>query len=236
MDLSFLNSVNTQPFIRNVTQDTTTQAASLRPLFAAFLLQENTNEISNSMMGTSIGRNQDLFMNPSLRDRYLFLQMQQSSVSDQASQVQSRTSKGDKVHSQEHQYSKPLNSSAPFASFIEAAAKKYNVDSKLIYAVIKHESNFNPSARSHVGATGLMQLMPATARMLKVDNMLDPKQNIEGGTKYLRQMLDKYKGDVKLALAAYNAGPGNVDRYNGIPPFKETQNYVPKVYNTYLNA
>lgn len=130
-----------------------------------------------------------------------------------------------------------LNSKASRNENIDAivneAAQQYNVPSKLIQAVIKQESNFNSGAVSQSGASGLMQLMPETANSLGVDDPFDPKQNIFAGTKYLKQMLDKYDGDVKLALAAYNAGPGNVDKFGGIPPFKETIHYVKNITNSF---
>lgn len=111
----------------------------------------------------------------------------------------------------------------------EMAAEKYNIPLNLLKSVAKAESNFNPTAVSKAGAQGIMQLMPATARGLGVTDSFDPEQNVMGGAKYLRQMLDRFDGDIELSLAAYNAGPGNVLKYGGIPPFAETQNYVTKV-------
>jgi soluble lytic murein transglycosylase-like protein len=125
--------------------------------------------------------------------------------------------------------------SGDFSSLINQAAQKYNVNPALVQAVVKAESNFNPNAVSSAGALGLMQLMPATANGLGVDNPLDPAQNIDGGVRYISQLLKHYDGDVRLAVAAYNAGPGAVDRYNGIPPYQETQTYVNRVLG-YFNS
>lgn len=116
---------------------------------------------------------------------------------------------------------------------VSDSAQKYNLPPALIMAVIKQESGFNPNAVSHCGAQGCMQLMPGTARMMGVTDSFDVSQNIDGGSKYLRQMLDRFNGDVRLALAAYNAGPGNVEKAGGIPRIPETQNYVPSVLAHY---
>ena len=116
---------------------------------------------------------------------------------------------------------------------IERAARKYGVESELVKAVATAESNLNQQAMSQVGAIGVMQLMPETAESLGVDPY-DEKQNIEGGAHYIRQMLDKFNGNVKYAVAAYNAGPGAVQKYGGIPPYSETQNYVGRVLDFYV--
>lgn len=119
-------------------------------------------------------------------------------------------------------------------SMISNIARKHGVDEKLVNAVIRQESGFNPKAKSHCGAMGLMQLMPATAKGLGVTDPYNPAQNVEGGVRYLKNLLGKYNGNVILALAAYNAGSGAVDKYDGVPPYPETQNYVKKILANYL--
>ncbi len=120
-----------------------------------------------------------------------------------------------------------------YTDIINQAADQYNLPSGLIASIIQHESNFKSDTVSRAGAQGLMQLMPGTAKFLGVTDSFDPAQNIKGGARYLRQMLDQFNGNIEHALAAYNAGPGNVRKYGGIPPFKETQSYVQKVLNTF---
>jgi soluble lytic murein transglycosylase-like protein len=117
----------------------------------------------------------------------------------------------------------------PYGNLIRAAAEKHGVDEKLITHVIAVESNFNPRAVSHKRALGLMQLLPVTAARFSVANAFDPAQNIEAGTRYLKELLDRYSGNLPLALAAYNAGPEMVERYRGVPPFPETQKYVRQI-------
>ena len=120
-----------------------------------------------------------------------------------------------------------------FDTYIAEAAEKYQIPAAFIRAVIKIESNFNPRAVSRVGAMGLMQLMPETARHMQVDDPFDPRQNIMGGTRYLRRLSDRYDGDINLVLSGYHAGPGNVEKAGGIP-FEKTQQYVRNVYGWYL--
>ena len=127
-----------------------------------------------------------------------------------------------------------LNRVEEFEDLINSASKKFNVDKKLIKSVILTESAGRVNAKSKADAKGLMQLIDSTASDMGVNNPWNPKENIFGGTKYLSKLLDDFNGDTDLALAAYNAGPGNVKKYNGIPPFKETQNYIKRV-NNYLN-
>jgi soluble lytic murein transglycosylase-like protein len=124
---------------------------------------------------------------------------------------------------------------ADVAKMVDDAAKANHIDPLLIHSVIQVESNYNPFAVSSAGARGLMQLMPETARRLGVTDSFDPRQNIEAGVKYLKQLKDQYQDD-KLALAAYNAGPGSVQKYKAVPPYPETRDYVQRVGERYVEA
>jgi hypothetical protein len=121
----------------------------------------------------------------------------------------------------------------PIKSLIAGAAWRYRLDADFVTSVVKAESAFNPAAISPKGARGLMQLMPLTAAKLGVEDSLDPAANVEAGTRYLRQLLDRYDGDAVKALAAYNAGPERVEQYGGIPPYRETRDYVARIIGDY---
>jgi soluble lytic murein transglycosylase-like protein len=128
---------------------------------------------------------------------------------------------------------KPALADIPYAEFISAAAQHHGVDADLIVSVITAESKFNPKAVSRKNARGLMQLLPETATRLGVKNIFDPQENIEAGTRYLRELLDRYHDDLALTLAAYNAGPQRVEQYKTVPPYRETISYVLRVQKTY---
>lgn len=147
----------------------------------------------------------------------------------------SRTGQSEDVTFRSVFQSKINSGSESMDAIFDEAAAKYNISVDLVKAVAKAESGFNPNAVSKAGAIGVMQLMPATARSLGVSNPYDARQNIMGGAKYLKENLDRFNGNVSLALAAYNAGPNSVQKYGGIPPYKETQNYV-KTVTSYMNG
>ncbi|TCS84208.1 transglycosylase-like protein with SLT domain [Tepidibacillus fermentans] len=206
---------------------------SSKYLFMQSLLQAQLNaKRMKELNGSSIDQTESLF--DDLFNQALLKELESPEQGIQDIQELSNLSAGFFNTSIPPVFQDESSTSGDFQDIIQEMAGKYGVPVKLVQSVIRAESNFNANAVSKAGAIGLMQLMPRTAQSLGVQDPFNPRENIEGGVKYLRQMLDKYQ-DIPTALAAYNAGPGNVERYNGIPPFKETQNYVQKVLG-YMNA
>lgn len=157
-------------------------------------------------------------------EKLLATKMKESETSYSSSTASSGHVKGGNISSK----------AADYDPIVKEASQKYGVDEKFIKAIIQQESGFNPNATSAVGAMGMMQLMPGTAKDLGVRNAYDARDNIMGGVKYIKQQLDRFGGDKRKALAAYNAGPGAVMKFGGIPPYRETQNYVKSIMGNYV--
>lgn len=170
------------------------------------------------------------FGSDSVKSNQDFQKILDANMSDSSPKVQNTPFSG-KIFSSD--LTPSSNGNADIDALIEQYSSKNGLDSSFVKAVIKQESGFQTKVTSHCGAMGLMQLMPATASSLGVKDAYDPEQNIAGGTKYLKGLLDRFGGDKSLALAAYNAGPNAVAKYNGIPPYKETQNYVKNIMSMY---
>jgi Transglycosylase SLT domain len=176
-------------------------------------------KLSRVMPGSLVSRQIVLF-----DDHWLPVESEQPAPSGQPGLFRREMGKiHDVIHTQF------LANAVPFGDIIHEKARKYDVDPALVAAVIETESRFHPRARSRVGARGLMQLMPKTGRWMGAQNLNDPDQNIDAGVKYLKYLQHRFDGNLNKAIAAYNAGEGNVRRYNGVPPFRETRSYVNKV-------
>lgn len=197
------------------------------PLDTLYPAKNNATQNFEKVMANSLGVNfGSLLTNPSARNVNAEILPNGANFNELTNAIQAQTSA---PSIREAKASKPQ-----ILNIVSQISKKYDIDEKLVKAVIKQESGFNSKAKSKAGAMGLMQLMPATAKHLGVKDPYNPIQNVEGGVKYLKSMINKYHGNIILALAAYNAGSGAVDKYGAVPPYTETQNYVKNILANYL--
>lgn len=192
-------------------------------------LMEVSNQLSKFGLGTGIA---NIIYEELTGEKLMHLEVVAPKKITQRKQVklvENRTAGNFSLQYNPNKFSSIVDRLSQYNSIIEDVANRHNLSASLLKSVIAVESAGNPTAVSRAGAKGLMQLIDSTAKYVGVKNIFDPKENIEGGAKYLREMLETFDGNLELALAAYNAGPGNVLKYNGIPPFKETQTYIAKV-------
>ncbi len=196
----------------------------------ALQLQGYTNNVNNKIMPASLPNQISTTMVQP------FQEVLQSSAQSQFGTLLANptTSVQAQISEQPELRGYAQSSKPQLLSMISQISKKHGVDEKLVKALVQQESGFNPNAKSHCGAMGLMQLMPSTAKTLGVRDAYNPVQNVDGGVRHLKWLLSKYNGNVILALAAYNAGSGAVDKYKDVPPYAETQNYVKKILANYL--
>lgn len=258
MDISTLQKfiqLQTLSLLTQSTDNSSSSSTTGTTDFSSLLTQALTDESTTSNADQSLGLFSNLTSNSTSENNSNTMQLLASLLGNMSSTTQQNNGLGSVLSSSPtSMYSNYINtynnnaaytgteaitgtttsttSSSNYDRIIAEAADTYGIPEKMIKAVIQQESNFNTKATNSSGAAGLMQLMPATAKSLGVTNVYDPQQNIMAGTKYLKQMLNQF-GDYSTMLAAYNAGPGNVSKYNGIPPFTETKNYVNKIMNSY---